>query len=118
MADFDCCASSNCRRTSIGGSALAVSNKRASQADKRVEIARRAITCSSSAALSFGTLLKSAFDAQISMSTLLAEECRKCAPECAKMAEQQEDAERKRQYSDLATMWRLIAKDSEETHAV
>jgi hypothetical protein len=52
------------------------------------------------------------------MSTLLAEECRKCAPECAKMAEQQEDAERKRQYSDLATMWQLIAEDSEETHAV
>jgi hypothetical protein len=52
------------------------------------------------------------------MSILLAEECRKCAAECAEMAEQQEDAERKRQYSDLATMWRLIVKDSEETHAV
>ena len=52
------------------------------------------------------------------MSTLLAEECRKRAAECAEMAEQQEDPERKREYSHLAAMWTLIARDSEETRFV
>jgi hypothetical protein len=52
------------------------------------------------------------------MSTLLAEECRKCAAECAEMAEQQDDPGHKREYSDLAMMWRLIAMDSEETESV
>ena len=37
------------------------------------------------------------------MSTLLAEECRKRAAECAKLAEKQEDPERQQEYSDLAT---------------
>jgi hypothetical protein len=54
----------------------------------------------------------------ISMSTLSAEGCRKRAAECAKMAEKQDDPERQREYSDLATMWRLIAKDSEETNFI
>jgi hypothetical protein len=52
------------------------------------------------------------------MTKLLAEECRKCATECAEMAEQQEDPEIKREYSDLAAMWRLIAMNSEETELV
>ena len=52
------------------------------------------------------------------MSTLLAEECQERAAECAKMAEKQDDPERQREYSDLATMWRLIAKDSEETNFI
>lgn len=54
----------------------------------------------------------------VRMTKLLAEECRKCAAECAKMAEQQEDPEIKREYSDLAAMWRLIAMTSEETELV
>ena len=52
------------------------------------------------------------------MSTLLAEECRKRAAECAGLAEKQEDPERQREYSDLATMWRLIAQNSEKTDVV
>jgi hypothetical protein len=52
------------------------------------------------------------------MTKLLAEECRKCAAECAEMAEQQEDPEIKREYSDLAAMWRLIAMNSGETELV
>jgi hypothetical protein len=54
----------------------------------------------------------------VSMSTLLAAECRQRAVECAEMADQQNDPDRKREYSDLATMWRLIAMDSEETESV
>jgi hypothetical protein len=54
----------------------------------------------------------------VSMSTLLAAECRQRAVECAEMANQQNDPDRKREYSDLATMWRLIALDSEETESV
>jgi hypothetical protein len=56
--------------------------------------------------------------ADISMSTLLAEECRKCAAECAELAEKQDDPERQREYSDLATMWRLIAQNNEKTDVV
>ena len=52
------------------------------------------------------------------MSKLLAEECRKRAAECAEMAEKEIDPERKREYLDLATMWRLIAQQSEDTTAV
>ena len=33
-----------------------------------------------------------------------------CAAECAELAEKQDDPERQREYSDLATMWRLIAQ--------
>ena len=54
----------------------------------------------------------------VQMTKLLAEECRKRAAECAEMAEQQEDPEIKREYSDLAAMWRLIAMNSEETELV
>jgi hypothetical protein len=49
------------------------------------------------------------------MSGLLAKEFLERAAECAEMAEQQDDQERKREYSDLATMWRLIAQNSEKT---
>jgi hypothetical protein len=52
------------------------------------------------------------------MTKLLAEECRKRAVECEEMALQQEDPELKREYSDLATMWRLIALNSGETESV
>lgn len=52
------------------------------------------------------------------MTKLLAEECRKRAVECAEMALKQEDPELKREYLDLATMWRLIAMKSEETESV
>jgi hypothetical protein len=52
------------------------------------------------------------------MSKLLAEECRKRAVECAKSARQEEDPEIKREYSDLAAMWRLIAMNCEETESV
>jgi hypothetical protein len=52
------------------------------------------------------------------MSKLLVEECRKRAVECAEMAEWQDDPELKREYSDLATMWRLIAMNSEDTESV
>ena len=52
------------------------------------------------------------------MSALLAEECRKRAAECAELARQQDDPERKREYLDLATIWRLIAMNSEETEFV
>jgi hypothetical protein len=38
------------------------------------------------------------------MTKLLAEECRKRAVECAEMAEQQEDPEIKREYSDFACL--------------
>jgi len=47
------------------------------------------------------------------MPKLLAKECRKRALECAEMAELQDDPERKREYLELATIWRLIAKESE-----
>ena len=52
------------------------------------------------------------------MSKQLAEECRKRAAECAEVAEKEEDPVRKREYSDLATMWRLIARESEETQSI
>ena len=52
------------------------------------------------------------------MSKLLAEECRKRAAECAEMARKQQDPEIKREYADLAAMWRLIAMNSEETEFV
>jgi hypothetical protein len=48
----------------------------------------------------------------------LAKECRKRALECAEMAELQDDPERKREYLELATIWRIIAKESEETEVV
>jgi hypothetical protein len=52
------------------------------------------------------------------MSKLLAEECRKRAAECAETPREQQDPEIKREYSDLAAMWRLIAMNSEETESV
>ena len=52
------------------------------------------------------------------MSTLLAEECRTRAAECAEMAEQQHDPGRRREYLDLATIWQVIAMDSEETESL
>ena len=52
------------------------------------------------------------------MSKLLADECRKRAAECAETAREQQDPEIKREYSDLAAMWRLIAMNSEETESV
>ena len=52
------------------------------------------------------------------MTKLLTQECRKRAAECVEMALQQEDPELKQEYLDLATMWRLIAMNSEETEAV
>ena len=39
-------------------------------------------------------------------------------PECAETAREQQDPEIKREYSDLAAMWRLIAMNSEETESV
>jgi len=48
----------------------------------------------------------------------LADECRRRAAECSETALQQEDPEFKREYSYLATMWRLIAMNSEETEFV
>ena len=48
------------------------------------------------------------------MSTLLAEECRKCAAKRAEKAEQQDDPERRREYLYLATIWRVIARESED----
>ena len=50
--------------------------------------------------------------------TSLADECRKRAAECSETALQQQDPEFKREYSYLATMWRLIALNSEETEFV
>jgi hypothetical protein len=44
-----------------------------------------------------------------------ARECRKRAAECTEIAELQDDLERKREYLELATIWRLIAIESEET---
>jgi hypothetical protein len=52
------------------------------------------------------------------MTKLLAKECRKRAVECAEMALQQSDPKRRREYLDLAAMWRLIAQQSEETKDV
>jgi hypothetical protein len=52
------------------------------------------------------------------MTKLLAEECRKRAAECTEKALQEEDPEFKREYLDLAAMWRLIAVNSEETQSV
>jgi hypothetical protein len=52
------------------------------------------------------------------MAKLLAKECWKRAAECAEMAELQDDPERRQEYSDLATIWRVIAKESEETEVV
>ena len=52
------------------------------------------------------------------MTQMLAKECRKLAFECEEMAEQQDDPERRREYAELATIWRFIAKESEETEVV
>ena len=52
------------------------------------------------------------------MSRLLAEECRKRAAESAEKAEQQDDPERRREYPYLATIWRVIARESEDTETV
>jgi len=52
------------------------------------------------------------------MSRLLAEECRKRAAESAEKAEQQDDPERRREYLYLATIWRVIARESEDTETV
>ena len=43
------------------------------------------------------------------MTKMLARECRKRAFECEEMAEQQDDPERRREYAELATIWRLIS---------
>ena len=51
------------------------------------------------------------------MSRLLAEECRKRAAESAEKAEQQDDPERRREYLYLA-IWRVIARESEDTETV
>ena len=40
------------------------------------------------------------------------------AIEYAEVAKQQKDPELKRKYSDLATVWRLIAQESEQTEVV
>jgi hypothetical protein len=66
--------------------------------------------------LSWGTCVLRSFGVQ--MAKLLANECQKRAAECAEMAEQQDDPERRREYSELATIWRVIAKESEETEVV
>jgi hypothetical protein len=52
------------------------------------------------------------------MPKLLAKECRKRAIECAELAGLQDDPERKLEYLELATIWRLIAKETEETKVV
>ena len=52
------------------------------------------------------------------MTKILARECQKRAFECEEMAEQQDDPERRREYAEHATIWRLIAKESEETEVV
>ena len=52
------------------------------------------------------------------MSRLLAGECRKRAAESAEKAEQQDDSERRREYLYLATIWRVIARESEDTETV
>jgi hypothetical protein len=52
------------------------------------------------------------------MTKVLASECRKRAFECEEMAEQQEDPELRREYAELATIWRMIAKESEQTEVV
>jgi len=49
------------------------------------------------------------------MTRLLAEECRKRAAECEDIAKLEKDTDLKRQYLDLAAIWRLIGKQSEET---
>jgi hypothetical protein len=48
----------------------------------------------------------------------LAKEYRKRAIECAEIAELQDDPERKEEYFELATIWRLTAKESEDTEVV
>ena len=57
-------------------------------------------------------------DNRLPMSRLLAEECRKRAAESAEKAEQQDDPERRREYLYLATIWRVIARESEDTETV
>jgi hypothetical protein len=52
------------------------------------------------------------------MTRMLARECQKRAFECEEMAEQQDDPERRREYAELATIWRVLAKESEETEVV
>ena len=50
--------------------------------------------------------------------TSLADECRERATECSETALQQEDPELDLDYCIFATMWRLIAMNSEETKSV
>ena len=52
------------------------------------------------------------------MTKVLADECRKRAVESAEKAEQQDDPELRREYLDLATMWRVIAREGEDTETV
>ena len=52
------------------------------------------------------------------MSRVLAKECRKRAAECAEMAELQDDPEHRREYLELATIWRVIAKETDGTEVV
>jgi len=52
------------------------------------------------------------------MTKMLASECRRRAFECEEMAERQDDPERRREYAELATIWRVIAKESEQTEVV
>ena len=54
----------------------------------------------------------------VQMTEMLAAECRKCAAESAEHAEQQDDPERRREYLDLATIWRVIAQESEDVETV
>jgi hypothetical protein len=48
------------------------------------------------------------------MTTVLADECRKRAVECAEEAKRQRDPDLQRDYADLATIWRLVAQDAAE----
>ena len=52
------------------------------------------------------------------MTKMLAAECRKRAAESAEHAEQPDDPARRREYLDLTTIWRVIARESEDTETV
>ena len=52
------------------------------------------------------------------MTKLLTQECRKRAAECAEMAELQDDPEHRREYLELATIWRVIAKETDDTEVI
>jgi len=52
------------------------------------------------------------------MSKVLAQECQKRAAECAEMAELQDDPEHRRECLELATIWRVIAKETYDTEVV